>query len=157
MTDPAARTALSRVRRGPAVAAVAVAVALSLNGCWSNTEDDWDAIAVGEDGVAGSVELRSFLLVAVAEGEPGRLLGTFNNTSDVPVDITITDGDDTVTVTVPAEGQYPLDTNEVVFETVDGAPGSLTPITATTDEETTELSIPVRDGTLERYEPYLPE
>ena len=125
-----------------------VSASLGLTGCYSAAEEDWDAIAVGEDGVVGSIELRSFLLVATEEGQPGRLLGTLNNESAEPVEVTISDDDDDVSITVPAEGQFPFDTNEVIFDTVGDAPGALTPITATTGEGTEELSIPVVDGTL---------
>lgn len=138
-------------------AAVTVLGSLSLTGCYEAAEEDWDAIAVGEDSVVGSIELRSFLLVASEEGQPGRLLGTLNNESDQPVEVVISDDDDETIITVPAESQFPLDTNEVIFETVGDAPGALTSITAATAEETVDLQIPVRDGTLERYEPYLPD
>ncbi|WDF33151.1 hypothetical protein PTW37_15080 [Arthrobacter agilis] len=155
MMNPSTGTTTGRKPHFTLAASLAAA-SLSLTGCYSAAEEDWDAIAVGEDGVVGSVELRSFLLVAEDEGRPGRLLGTLNNESAEPVDITITDDDDEVRITVPADSQYPLDTNEVIFETVDDAPGARTSITATTPDGTEALSIPVVDGTLERYEPYLP-
>ncbi len=158
MLKTSASTEGTRKRRITAItASLTFMASLSLTGCYEAAEEDWDAIAVGEDGVVGSVELRSFLLVASEEGQPGRLLGTLNNESDQPIDVIISDADDETTITVPAESQFPLDTNEVIFETVDDAPGALTAITATTAEETTDLRIPVRDGTLERYEPYLPD
>lgn len=152
-----------RTGPAPAVRAFGIAALLSmvgavgLVGCSTGAEEDRDAVAVGEDAVVGSVELRSFLLVASEEGGPGRLLGTLNNESNEAVEVTISDTDDEVTVTVPAESQFPFDTNETVFQTVGDAPGALTTITAATAEETTDLSIPVMDGTLEQYEPYLPE
>ncbi|WP_434995211.1 hypothetical protein [Arthrobacter sp. Ld5] len=140
-----------------ATASITILSVLGLTGCSSSAEEDWDAIASGEDGVVGSVELRSVLLVASEEGQPGRLLGTFNNESGETIDVTISDDDEEATITVPAEGQFPLDTNEVIFDTVGDAPGALTTVTAATADETTDLQIPVMDGTLERYEPYLPD
>jgi hypothetical protein len=128
----------------------------ALSSCSAPVEDDRDAIAVGEDGSVGSVKLRSFLLVASGESEPGRLLGTLDNESDQQLDVTISDSDDEVVVTVPANGEYPLDTNEVIFSTVGDAPGANTIITATVGGDTSDLTIPVLDGTLERYRPYLP-
>lgn len=107
--------------------------------------------------MVGTVELRSILIVGSEEGAPGRLLGTLDNEADEPVEVTISDADDEVTVTVPANDQYPLDTNEVVFDTVDETPGGLTTILFTTDDDAADLESPVRDGTLEQYAPYLPE
>lgn len=75
----------------------------------------------------------------------------------MPVEITIADEDESFTLVIPAEEEFPLDRKEVIFETVGDRPGALTPIPATAEEETLELSIPVRDGTLECYVPYLPE
>ncbi|MHA7144952.1 hypothetical protein ACX80U_09575 [Arthrobacter sp. TmT3-37] len=116
-----------------------------------------DAIAVGEDGSVGQVKLLSVLLVSEDEGEPARLLGTLDNETDEPLEVTLSDEDDSVTVTVAANDQYPFDTNEAVFDTAGDAPGANTTITVEADGETTELTIPVLDGTLERYQPYLPE
>lgn len=134
-----------------------VLTVVALTSCSSPAEEDRDAIAVGEDGSAGSVQLRSMLLVASAEGEPGRLLGTLDNESDEALEVTLSDADDEVSVTVPANGQYPFDTNEAIFTTTGDAPGANTPITASVDSEETELVIPVLDGTLEQYRPYLPD
>ncbi len=126
-------------------------------GCSSPAEEDRDAIAVGEDGKVGSVELLSVLLVSAGEGEPARLLGTLMNETDQPLEITLSDKDDNVIVTVAGNGQYPFDTNEAIFETAGDAPGANTTITVEADGETTDLVVPVVDGTLERYRPYLPE
>ncbi|TKV26134.1 hypothetical protein FDK12_14330 [Arthrobacter sp. NamB2] len=143
-------------RTGTALATLAV-LATALVSCSAPAEEDQDAIAVGEDGSVGSVKLLSFLVVASGEGEPGRLLGTLDNESDQSLEVTISDSDEEVVVTVPANDQYPLDTNEAIFSTTGDAPGANTTITAATSEDETELVIPVRDGTLEQYRPYLPE
>ncbi|WP_146070787.1 hypothetical protein [Arthrobacter sp. B1805] len=103
------------------------------------------------------MELLSVLLVSAGEGEPARLLGTLMNETDQPLEITLSDKDDNVIVTVAGNGQYPFDTNEAIFETAGDAPGANTTITVEADGETTDLVVPVVDGTLERYRPYLPE
>ena len=130
--------------------------ALTVTGC-SAPEETRDAIANGEDGQVGVVKLRSMLLVSAEEGEPGRLLGTLDNESSAPVDVVISDLNDEVTVTVPADGQYPLDTNEQIFATVEEPPGALTEISLATADESTTLNVPVLDGTLDPYKPYLPD
>jgi len=130
--------------------------ALAMTAC-SAPEESRDAIANGEDGQVGVVKLRSMLIVSAEEGEPGRLLGTLDNESSAPVEVMISDSDDQVTVTVPANDQYPLDTNEEILSTVEEPPGALTQITLATPSETTTLDVPVLDGTLDQYEPYLPD
>ena len=130
--------------------------ALTVTGC-SAPEETRGAIASGEDGQVGVVQLRSMLLVSADEGEPGRLLGTLVNEFSAPVEVMITDSDDQVVVTVPADGQYQLDTDEEILATVEEPPGALTEISFTTPTESTALDVPVLDGTLDPYKPYLPD
>ncbi|WP_247827400.1 hypothetical protein [Arthrobacter antioxidans] len=137
-------------------AALTVMAAVAMTGC-SAPEESMDAIATGEDGQVGGVELRSMLIVSAEEGGPGRLLGTLDNGSSAAVEVMISDSDDQVAVTVPANGQYPLDTNEEILSTVEAPPGALTEITLATPSETATLDVPVLDGTLDQYEPYLPD
>lgn len=151
------RSILTVPRHAPWVAASALVMALGLAGCSEPAEEELDAIAVGENGSVGSVKLLSVLLVSENEGEPGRLLGTLDNETDEPLEVTLSDEDDSVTVTVGADDQYPFNSNEALFSTAGDAPGANTTITVEADGETTELTIPVLDGTLERYRPYLPE
>jgi hypothetical protein len=153
MNQTAYRLHKNLTRASPALALL---TALTLTGC-SAPEESMNAIANGEDGQVGDIELRSMLLVSAAEGEPGRLLGTLVNPSSSDVDVTISDTDDQVTVTVPADSQYPLDTNEQIFSTVEEPPGALTEISLASSSESTALQIPVLDGTLDQYEPYLPD
>lgn len=139
-----------------ALPALVMCSMLAVAGCGA-AEEDLDAIANGEDGQVGVVQLRSMLLVAAGEGEPGRLLGTLVNESSAPVEVMISDPDDQVTVTVPADGQYPLDTNEQILDSVEDRPGALTAISLATPAGSTELKVPVLDGTLDPYKPYLPD
>ena len=143
-----------RLRRSSFV--LTLLAALAVTGC-SAPEETRDAIANGEDGQVGVVKVRSMLLVSADEGEPGRLLGTLVNESSAPVEVMITDPDNQIVVTVPADGQYPLDTNEEILATVEEPPGALTEITLATPSESTTLDVPVLDGTLDPYEPYLPD
>ncbi|MHA7240430.1 hypothetical protein [Arthrobacter sp. TMS1-12-1] len=141
------------IRRSAALTLIAT---LAMTGC-SGPEESMDAIANGEDGQVGVVKLRSMLIVSADEGEPGRLLGTLDNESSAAVEVVISDSDDQVAVTVPPDGQYPLDTNEQLLGTVGEPPGSLTQITLATPSESTTLDVPVLDGTLDQFEPYLPD
>lgn len=127
-----------------------------MTGCATGGEDNWNSTAVGDDKSVGELDLRSVLLVTDEEGSPGRLLGTFENNGDQAIDLEISDDDEDVTVTVPAQASVGLDTLETLLETTGDAPGARTRLTATTAAGTVELLVPVVDGTLDPYEPYLP-
>jgi hypothetical protein len=134
-----------------------VAVVAALSGCASGGEDNWNSTAVGDDKSVGEVDLRSVLLVAREEDEPARLLGTFENNGGEAVEVIISDDDEEVTVTVPAQGSTPLDTVETLLDTAGDAPGARTTLTASTSAGNVELLVPVVDGTLDPYKPYLPD
>lgn len=137
-----------------------VVVALSIlivTGCATGGEDSWNSTAVGDDESIGSVDLRSVLLVTSDQGEPARMLGTLENNSDESVDLMIRDADEDITVSIPAQGSIPLDTTEILLRTAGDAPGARTTLTATTSEGDVELVVPVVDGTLNPYQPYLPQ
>ncbi|WP_104180713.1 hypothetical protein [Arthrobacter sp. B0490] len=129
---------------------------LVLTGCATGGEDNWNSTAVGDDKSVGEVDLRSVLLVTRDEGEPARLLGTLENNGDGAVDITISDSDEETTLTIPAQGSVPLDSVDTVLQTAGDAPGARTTLTATTDAGDVDLLVPVVDGTLDPYQPYLP-
>jgi hypothetical protein len=128
-----------------------------MTGCATGGEDNWNSTAVGDDKSVGELDLRSVLLVTDEEGTPARLLGTFENNGDQPIDVEISDDDEDVTVTVPAQDSVELDTVETLLQTAGDAPGARTSLTATTDAGDVELLVPVVNGTLDPYKPYLPE
>ena len=125
--------------------------------CSPSDPTDDDVSAVGENGSVGGVDLLSISLVASAEGEPGRFLGTMENESDQAVEVTLSDDDEDVVIDVPAGDEFRFEDNETLLDTVGDAPGANAVITATTDAGSAELLVPVLDGTLEQYRPYLPE
>jgi hypothetical protein len=131
--------------------------ALLLSGCATGGGDNWNSTALGDNESVGRVDLRSVLLVTSGEEEPARVLGTLENDGDQAVDITISDSDEDITLTIPAQGSIPLDTVETTLRTAGDAPGARTDLTATTSEGEASLLVPVVDGTLDPYRPYLPE
>jgi hypothetical protein len=139
------------------VGALLGAGVLVMTGCATGGEDNWNSTTVGDDKSVGELDLRSVLLVTDEEGSPGRLLGTFENNGDQAIDVEISDDDEDLIVTVPAQGSVGLDTLETLLETAGEAPGARTTLTATTIAGDVELLVPVVDGTLDPYEPYLPE
>lgn len=154
------KKSFSMVSRRTCAAFFVVVSALFLSGCGGNGEDippeEKEAIAVGVNAEIGEVEVLSVLLVSSGESEPGRLLGTVSNKAGSPVDVTFSDPDDVLTVTVDGGAEYGFDQNPAVFDTVSGIPGALVPVTVTAGADRQELQVPVVDGTLERYRPYLP-
>ncbi|BBE21336.1 hypothetical protein MN0502_02190 [Arthrobacter sp. MN05-02] len=126
-------------------------------GCATGGQDNWNSTAVGDDKSVGALDLRSVLLVTDEEDSPARLLGTFENNGDQPVEVRISDEDEDVTVMVPAQGSVGLDTVETLLRTAGDAPGARTTLTATTDAGDVDLLVPVVDGTLDPYKPYLPD
>jgi hypothetical protein len=132
-------------------------VLVGVPGCsTANPDEDWHAIANGVDGDVGGVEVRSLLIVSEDANQPGRFLGTLFNTSTEPVDVVLSDQDDSVTVRVRPQGELGFDTNPLVLSSVGDIPGSRVPISVTVGSEKEEFSTPVLDGTLQAYRPFLP-
>ncbi|MHA7208731.1 hypothetical protein [Arthrobacter sp. MDT1-65] len=154
-TRTTSRPGRRRITTAGAGGLVAAAM-LVLTGCATGGEDNWNSTAVGDDKSVGEVDLRSVLLVTRDEGEPARILGTLENNGDQAVDITISDSDEETTLTIPAQGSVPLDSVDTVLRTAGDAPGARTTLTATTDAGDVDLLVPVVDGTLDPYQPYLP-
>ena len=147
----------SRPRTASGALILSALAVLAMTGCATGGEDNWNSTAVGDDKSIGRVDLRSVLLVTSAQGEPARLLGTLENNADEPVDLTIKDADEEIILTIPAQGSIPLDTTKTLLSTAGDAPGARTTLTATTSEGDVELVVPVVDGTLDPYQPYLPK
>ncbi|MDQ4503843.1 hypothetical protein [Sinomonas sp. ASV322] len=126
-----------------------------------------------KDGIhanVGSIELRSVLIATtgkVGSGSaqttspdaPGRLIGSIFNTSSQNVSVVLsTPSSGSVRLDVPKNGTLHLEQspNPVDFSHVGGIPGSLVDVKVTVDGKTQDVNIPVFDGTLEQYRPYLP-
>lgn len=136
------------------VAAVLVAM---LAGCYNSSPNQTTyAVANGVNATVGGVEVRSLLIVSTGKAKPGRLLGTLFNQSQAPVEVTFSDGDDQVKVTVPKGAEHRFDETPAIFPNVSDIPGSRVAVTVTAGTESTKLSVPVLDGTLEPYRPYVP-
>jgi len=142
------------------VATASLAALLGLAGCapdHSERLEELEAVNLGTNAEVGAVSFDNMLVVTRGEGEPARLMGVLLNTSEAPVEVGIADADDATTVTLAAGEQYAFQEHEVVFATADDRPGSRLPLTLEVDGEREELPVPVRNGTLDWLEPYLPE
>jgi hypothetical protein len=142
-------------RRTARTLTAAVSV-LFLAACSGAPEEDTYAIANGVNAEVGGIEIRSLLIVSAAESKPGRLLGTLFNRSQELVEVSIADADDELTVSVEGETNHEFDTNPAILDSIEDIPGSRVTVTISAGPDQEELQVPVLDGTLEAYRPYLP-
>lgn len=138
------------------IAAALCVVPLLTASCSSAGSDNWKAVANGVNGDAVPIEIRSMLIVSTEAGQPGRLPGTLLNDSEDDVDVVISDSDDTISVSVPAKGSHPFDTQPATLDTVADIPGSLVSVSVEAGTDQADLEVPVMDGSLKEYRPYLP-
>jgi hypothetical protein len=129
---------------------------LFLAACSGAPEEDTYAITNGVNADVGGIEIRSLLIVSAAESEPGRLLGTLFNRSQETVEVSIADADDKFAVSLEGETNHGFDTNPATLDSIEDIPGSLVTLTVSAAGDKEELQVPVLDGTLEAYRPYLP-
>jgi hypothetical protein len=131
-------------------------VGLTLTSCSSGYADLKGAELAGTDGQVNQIEIADLRLTTFAEGEPAQFLGVLANQSSAPLEMTFTDDDDQVSVTVPANSTLELEEAPTVFETADVQPGTIMTvmITVASDEEAVEL--PVVDGTIDQYGDIIP-
>ncbi|NKX56407.1 hypothetical protein [Arthrobacter mobilis] len=146
--------------RRTAAALAASAALLFLTGCQETGQEtgteETEAIANGVDADVGPVQVRSLLVVSTGDSQPGRLLGTLSNTADAPAEVVISDNNEEVAVTVDGGSDYGFDTRPTQLDSISGIPGALVPVKITVGSDSQELQVPVMDGTLEPYRPYLP-
>lgn len=152
-----------RIRSRIVTAAAAVVVSAALTACAADEPSrvevppsELEAVAVGTNLDVGEIKIRSLLVVATDEGEPGRLLGNVFNPTDAAVEVMIADEDDSVEIVVPPRDVVAFDEEETVLDSVAEIPGSFVQVTVTAQGVEVEDRIPVVDGSLDWYEPYVP-
>ncbi|TFD27685.1 hypothetical protein [Cryobacterium lyxosi] len=111
---------------------------------------------LGMNAVVGPIEVRNLLLVAHGEAEPARLIGVLLNGSEKEIQVTLSDQDDEISVTLDPGEQYAFQEHPTLFETADEIPGAVADVTVTVGTDTESVQIPIRNGSLKWLEPYLP-
>ncbi|GAB3490805.1 hypothetical protein [Flexivirga lutea] len=150
-------SSLNSVSR-PAVGAVALAAtATALSGCMylspAQTTKSYEA-ADGTDQTIGSLQLQNLLIVASAKGAPGALQGLAVNNAQSPIKLTVTTGDTSTSITVPAATAVRLDgkrtaadkatVSPVTVPSVAARPGKAQKVTFTTQKTgSTVVEVPV--------------
>ncbi|TJY67236.1 hypothetical protein E4J89_16165 [Arthrobacter sp. CAU 1506] len=150
----------NRVQR-TLVAGAAALTLLASTGCGAINEQATTKSYSASDGIVanvGPIGLRNVMVVAENADSAGRILGTVVNSSDSPVQLSMTGSGSTATVTVPADGQinFEDEKNKTTVDRPGAAPGALANVTVRVNNESAEVKIPVLDGTLPEYSSFLP-
>ena len=155
-----------RTRSWTTSAAVAAAAVLGLSGCSATnpitTAEAYNVVDGVQADLGSSVAARNLLVVTAEEGGAGTMTGGLTNAGREDVEVTVEpEGADSVTITVPARGTVLLGSDfdeEVEIDRVEAAPGSLLTVTVSTPEGgSTDIQVPVFDGTLPEYAELVPE
>lgn len=136
-----------------------LAPVLAFAGCapdYSERLEELEAVNLGTNAEVGEVSFDNLLVVTRGEGEPTRLMGVLLNKGEEAVDVTIADADDSTSVTLSPGQQFAFQENVVIFETADDRPGSRIELTLTVEGDEDAVPVPVRNGSFEWLEPYLP-
>jgi hypothetical protein len=149
-------------RLQPAVVTGAVVMMLGISGCSFTAEQFTANPYAPSDGIVkdlGAVLLRNVLIVGNEDESEGRLIGTVFNTSDEPVDLTITAGGASTEITIEGQGEYRFEdetADDAGLAGIEDVPGSLIEVDFETEGETAVFEVPVLDGTLPEYREYVP-
>lgn len=137
---------------------------LSLTGCGYTNPQQTTLQYTASDGIhadVGPVQLRNILIVASDENQPGRVIGAIYNSASEDITVSLNGaGGARAEVDVKMNSSTLLNesTDPVTLSTAGGIPGSLVDITFTEDGTNTNqtIKVPVLNGTLPEYAPYLP-
>lgn len=161
---PAARRVAPVARRGArrvAMAALALVAALPLAACAQTPLTAQPYVASdGVDVRHGDLRGHNLLVLAAEEGAPGTVLGSLQNAGSVELTVQIGTAEAPAEVTL-APGENALlgpDDVEVAIAAVDAPPGALTTLSVVTDAGgSTDLQVPVLDGSIPYYADLVPE
>lgn len=163
------RTTAHRRARTIAVAAVTAAGAAFLSACAPTTTalnyspSDGVMVAVGAEDDSEFTRLRglNLMVVAAEEGAAGNILGALTNGTQDDVSFTLSpEGAAPITFQVEAGDTVYLggeSGEEVLLDPVSAQPGSSIPTTLAVGDESRAFDLPVINGELEEYAPYVPE
>ncbi|AIY02917.1 hypothetical protein ART_3318 [Arthrobacter sp. PAMC 25486] len=151
-----------RAQRLSLIAAIGIG-AMAFTGCSAINQQSTTMVYSASDGVRldmGQLELRNVLIVSEAAGSAGNVAGTFYNTSDTEITLTVTGDQGSQTeITVAPGTPKVLNSNadHSTLSTVTEPPGSVTTLELSTSAgETATLTVPILDGTLAEYKELLP-
>ena len=157
-------TRRTRTPRLVATVAVGLAVTLGATGCSMMAPQATTIEYSASDGVnvpeSGPLKIRNALIVANEDGTAGNLLAAISNDTDTEQTLVVGIGGRTASVPVPANSVLSLGTAGAAPLLIDGLatkPGSDIDVAFQSgDGAGVEIAIPVLDGTLPYYAPFVP-
>ncbi|UTT68769.1 hypothetical protein NMQ03_16300 [Arthrobacter sp. DNA4] len=147
----------SRIIRFLLCLLLAFGTALGVSGCYNSGVQNYKSVAPGANLDLAGLELRSISVVAAAKEQPGRLLGMIFNPTSEDIRLVIRDRDNRMDLIVPANGQIGFDTSEHILQSTENPPGARTDLTLQAKGKSEVMDVPVLDGTLSQYAPYVPK
>ncbi len=150
-----------RGRRTASVAAVAL-LAVGLTGCGAVNQQATSLHYAASDGIVfdvADVQVRNLLLVTNNKDEPARAIGSLINDTDQAASLELTVDGKSMKIKVPAKTSVKLedDENKTVFPSAGVQPGSDADATVKVGPNSVQETVPVVNGALAEYRPYLPE
>lgn len=164
MRNVAGITGVKRAQRLSLIAAIGIG-AMAFTGCSAINQQSTTLVYSASDGVRkdmGSLELRNVLIISGGKDAPGRVLGTFYNTSKADITLTISGAQGSQTeITVKPGTPLVLNgaSDEAILSSVSVIPGAVETLTLRQSggaTETATLDVPVLDGTLKEYKTLVP-
>ncbi|HKU04178.1 MAG TPA: hypothetical protein VJQ80_15335 [Arthrobacter sp.] len=136
---------------------LAFGTATGVSGCYNSGVQNYKSVAPGANLDVAGLELRSISVVTAAEDQPGRLLGMVFNRTGEDIGLMVKDRNDSVDMTVPANDQIGFDTSVHILKSTENPPGARTGLTVGAKGKSEVMDVPVLDGTLSQYAPYVPK
>lgn len=144
------------------VAAVALAaLSLGVTSCGAINQQATTVHYAASDGIVanvGDLGLRNVLFVEADKTSEARLLGTLVNDTNEPLTMSMKVNGTTLEFSVPAKSvkEFEKDSNKTLIPSTGVIAGAQVPTTVTVADTSTEVKVPVVDGTLPEYRPFVP-
>lgn len=150
-----------RGRRTATVAAFAL-LAAGMTGCSAVNQQATSLHYAASDGIVfdvASIEARNLMLVTNSADEKARFIGSLINDTDQAASVELTVDGNSTTVEVPKKSSVELedDANKTVVPSAGVEPGSHADLTVKVGSSSAAESLPVVNGVLPEYRPYLPD
>lgn len=148
-------------RRRLAAVGLATAALLGATGCSAINPQATTIDYHPSDGIVetvGDAEVLNLLLVSGERDAEGRYIGSVANSSEEPIEVSLTVNGTTTRVSVPGGEALSLESseNEHVIPSTGTFPGGMAQGTIEVDGQSQDVQIPVLDGTLPEYREFVP-
>lgn len=147
--------------RNVAVAGLAAVALLGATGCSAINQQATTLQYAPSDGIVanvGEAELRNIALISSAPDAEARYIGAVSNASEEPLEVVLTVEGTSTRLSVPGGEMLELGEpeNEHVIPGHGSFPGGMAESTVEVGGVSQDVKIPVLDGTLPEYRPFVP-